>query len=238
MHSDNGTNFVGANNELQELKALFENDKFKKNLTDYCNLKGIEWKFIPPSAPHFGGSWESMVKVTKTLLVDCLGEELLYYEEMHTILTRIEGILNSRPLIPMTEDPNDLCALTPGHFIIGRPLTELAEPDYQDLKINRLTRFQYLCRIKQDFWNKWSQYYLQELQTRHKWHTKVDVKLGQMVVIQEDKVPATQWLLGRIVALHPGSDGVTRVVTVKTVNGEYKRPLAKLCFLPIDDNEQ
>ena len=33
---------------------------------------------------------------------------------------------------------------------------------------------------------------------------------------------------------HPGADGVIRVVTLKTADGELQRPIVKLCLLPID----
>lgn len=234
MHSDNGTNFVGAVRKLKELKELLNDELHRKKIEKFCESKEIEWKFIPPGAPHMGGTWESMVKSVKTLLVHFLGKELLYFEEMSTILVQIEAVLNSRPLTVLTEDPNDLTALTPGHFLIGRPLTELAEPDLTDLNINRLTRFQYLSRLKQEFWQRWSKDYLNQLQMRFKWHYKVDVRLGQVVVIVEDNVPATQWPMGRITKLHPGKDNIVRVVTIQTKNGELKRPLTKVCFLPID----
>lgn len=57
-----------------------------------------------------------------------------------------------------------------------------------------------------------------------------------MVLIKNESTPPIIWPLGRIVETHPGSDGITRVVTVKTGHGVSKRALSKLCILPIDDN--
>jgi hypothetical protein len=90
--------------------------------------------------------------------------------------------------------------------------------------------------LKQDFWRRWSSEYLQQLQNRYKWHEIVPVQIDQLVIIIEDNVPSSQWLLGKIVKLHPGKDNITRVVTVKTKSGELVRAIAKLCFVPLDDN--
>lgn len=40
-------------------------------------------------------------------------------------------------------------------------------------------------------------------------------------------------LLGKIVAVQSGNDGIVCVITVKTANGLFKRPIAKLCLLPL-----
>ena len=60
--SDNGTNFVGANKELIKIFGRLTTDT---NLKSLVSSKGIKWKFSPPCAPHFGGVFETMIKVTK-----------------------------------------------------------------------------------------------------------------------------------------------------------------------------
>lgn len=50
-----------------------------------------------------------------------VGKAHLTYEEMLTVLSEIEATLNSRPIAPLSEDPNDLNYLTPGHFLVGTP---------------------------------------------------------------------------------------------------------------------
>lgn len=76
-----------------------------------------------------------------------LGNSQLYYDEMCTLLAQIEGILNSRPLSPNSNDVNDLKVLTPGHFLIGRELNSILEPSYQHLKENTLSRYQYIHNV-------------------------------------------------------------------------------------------
>ncbi|XP_033298431.1 uncharacterized protein LOC117204797, partial [Bombus bifarius] len=59
IHSDNGTNFRGASSELRELHDLLQSDDHKEKVTAFLADKQIEWRFIPPHSPHFGGLWEA-----------------------------------------------------------------------------------------------------------------------------------------------------------------------------------
>ena len=87
---------------------------------------------IPPRAPHFGGLWEAGIKKCKTLLRKIVGVQTLTFKALSTVLTQVEAALNSRPISPMSSDPNALNVLSPGHFIIGSPLD--AWPDATDSK--------------------------------------------------------------------------------------------------------
>ena len=55
IYSDNGTNFVGANNELKQPYDFFKQEDNQKVIADTCSQQMIEWKFIPERSPHFGG---------------------------------------------------------------------------------------------------------------------------------------------------------------------------------------
>ncbi|XP_076248135.1 uncharacterized protein LOC143187841 [Calliopsis andreniformis] len=122
IFSDNGTNFVGADRELQQhCRAVFSaTDTHNK-----CGAIGIQWRFNPPSAPHFGGMQEAGVKSVKHHLKRTLGEFTPTGEEMQTLLCKIEASLNSRPIAPLTDDPDDYASLTPGHFLTGGPLNAI-----------------------------------------------------------------------------------------------------------------
>ncbi|XP_043492375.1 uncharacterized protein LOC122517844 [Polistes fuscatus] len=139
IYSNNATNFVGAANVLQ--------DRVSRKLSD----EGIRWHFIFPRSPHFGGIWEAAVKSFKHHLIRVIGETLLTYEAMQTYVLEIEAILNSRPLTPLSDDPNDLRTLTPGHFLIGDSLTSLPEHDHRDLPCNRLSHWQQIQQMRQHF---------------------------------------------------------------------------------------
>lgn len=176
--------------------------------------------------------WEAAVKSVKHHLRRVLGDARLTYEEFNTVLCQVEAQVNSRPLSPLTEDSSDLEFLTPGHFLIGKALTAAPDPSLVHIKENRLSRWQYLQRLQQGFWEKWSLEYLSAIQKRFKWkYPQVDMKLGTLVIIKEDNVAPTQWRRGRVINLHTGKDGKTRVVTLRTSTGEITRPIVKLIQL-------
>lgn len=235
MYSDNGRTFVGVKNELLELGKFLQNNN--KTISELSANENIQWHFIPAFSPHMGGLWEAGVRSCKGHLKRVLGNALVTFEEMCTVLTQIEAILNSRPLTPLSSDPNDLSVLTPSHFLIGKSLTAIPGADYQEIAENRLSRFQLLQKLQQHFWTRWKREYISQLQSRVKWKTQqAKVQINDLVVIRNDNAPPLQWELGRIVDLHPGTDNIVRVVSIKTQRGILKRAVANICVLPIDSD--
>lgn len=222
LYSDNATNFVGAFRKLGKVdNALGRLD--------------IEWSFIPPQAPHFGGLWEAGVKSVKTHLKRACADRTFTFEEMQTVLCQVEACLNSRPLCPLTDDLDSLDALTPNHFITGDQFTAVKEGEFSLLRPTLLTRWQQLTKIYQDVCTRYKSEYLSRLLTRPKWNKATEnIKLGQLVLMRKDGVPTTDWPLGRIVGVRPGADGKVRVVTVRTSKGEKVRAISKVCPLPVD----
>ena len=219
--SDCGSNFVGAIRQLQELS---------RTASENLNIK---WHLNSPSSPHLNGLAEAGVKSVKTQLFRVIGEQVLTYEELYTLLTQIEASLNSRPISEMSPDPNDLQPLTPGHFLTLEPLNSCPDPDLSTLKLNTLNRWQLIQRLHADFWKRWKSEYLNTLQQRNKWaDPSTEVSLNALVIIKDETKSPLHWLLGRIIALHPGKDNHVRVVTVRTKDGILKRPIVKLCPLP------
>jgi len=231
IHSDNGTNFQGAANKLKEIYKITTSVEFNRRVSDHLSSKNVQWHFIPPGAPHFGGAWESAVKSMKYHLRRSIGQSVLLFEELSTLLTRIEAILNSRPLVQA--DSDDIPYLTPGHFLIGRPLTALPETDISNEKISTLTRWRLVQQITQHFWTRWSSDYLLSLQPRAKWlKKKPNVCKDDLVLLRDDNLPPACWKLGRIIETHSGADGLVRVVTIKTDSSILKRPITKIYPIP------
>jgi len=231
LWSDNGTNFVGTCKEL---------DTYLKDIAADSVKEGISWHFNPPSAPHFGGLWESAVKNTKHHLTRVLKDALLTSSELHTLLCQIEACLNSRPLTPMSSDPSDLQALTPAHFLTGGSMISMhPEPDLTNEDPNCLRRWRYVQCLLQSFWKRWQTEYLPQLQIRGKWTTNTKaLAVNDVVIVRDENMPPAKWKLARITSIHPGNDGRIRVVTVRMANQtEMRRPVIKLCRLPVYEEE-
>ncbi|XP_018357683.1 PREDICTED: uncharacterized protein LOC108757679 [Trachymyrmex cornetzi] len=165
LYSDNGINFVGAEHELRQ---VFETNEFKNSVQEYAASEQIKWHFIPARSPHFGGLWESAVRLLKLHLKRTIGDACLTVTELMTILIQVEAMINSRPLTPLSDDSNDLNALTPGHFLIGECLQSHPEVNLEEIPVNRLSRWQHVQQLKQRFWIRWQKEYLSTCQQRTK----------------------------------------------------------------------
>lgn len=183
IFSDCGTNFIGADKQLQLLINSPDGQRALTQARPTC-----QWHFNPPSAPHFGGLWEAAVRSTKRLLIRTMGTHTFTYEEFTTLLTRIEAVLNSRPLTPMSTDPTDLDYLSPGHFLIGQPLLAIPPRVAFESRVNLVQRWKLLDQCHQAFWRRWSTEYLTSLQGRSKWTAETpNVRINDMVVIIDNQ---------------------------------------------------
>lgn len=230
MYSDNGTYFVRAAHDINsDIKSVIKNH-VKEALHTH---QTIDWHFIPPAAPHFGGLWEAGIKSTKYHLKRIIGDGTLTFEEMTTTLCQIEACLNSRPLCPITNDPEDFEVITPGHFLIGRPLLARPQPSTLEIPTNRLNYWQQIYKATERFWHQWQTEYLNRLQQRPKWLNQTEnICVNELVLLKEDNLPPTQWRLARVIEIFPGADNIVRVVTLKTSSTTLKRPITKICRLP------
>ncbi|XP_039311165.1 uncharacterized protein LOC120359022 [Solenopsis invicta] len=182
----------------------------KTYISSFMRDNEVEWRFIPPHAPHVEGLWEAAVKSAKFHINRMLGNANLTYKEMQTVLCEIEAVLNSRPLTPLSKDPNNLHCITPGHFLIGAALNSFPVADLTEENPSQLLRWQ------------------------RKWRTSKgqQLKVGQLAIVQQPGLGPLQWLLGWVQQLHSGPDGIARTATLRTAKGQITRPLTILAILP------
>lgn len=195
---------------------------------------------MTPAAPHQGGIYEAAVKSMKFHLKRIVGARIMEQEQFRTLLCKIEAVLNSRPLTALTEDPQDMQALTPAHFLImeefvaPQPFEYTTEKDLQGRKL-----WQARQEMLEHFWKRWEAEYLTTLQERKKWRReKENVKVGQLVLLKDENLPPASWKMARIKELLPGKDGLVRNVVIETSKTILKRPVQKICILPVDCAEK
>ncbi|UYV60413.1 hypothetical protein LAZ67_1001082 [Cordylochernes scorpioides] len=229
MYSDQGTNFVGAAKQLR-IGFYLARDQMSE-IAEILANDGTEWKFNPPGAPHFGGLWEAGIKCFRYHFRRIIGDTLLTYEEFLTLIVQIEACLNSRPLGPISGDPNDLAVLTPAHFLLTSSSYCVPEEDLLNVGVQLLPRWKMVQKMVQHLWRQWSTDYIHNLQQRHKWRMpRPNVATGSLVLVREEHVPPAKWMMGRVVEIHPGKDGLVRVVSIRTKAGVLKRPLSIRTF--------
>jgi DNA-binding transcriptional MerR regulator len=232
--SDNGTNFVGANRKLQEAWT-----KISSCAKNKLAFQEVTWEFIPVQSPWFGGIWESAVKSIKFLMKRMANLDRLTLGEFNTLLCKIEGILNSRPLYPNTNDVDDLPALTP--FQLCQLRSQKNNPaDVANLdKTLGNKRMMQIRRITVEFWERFQFEYLNQMQKMNKWVKKGEnLKINDVVLLKDvSKIPKL-WKMAKVTEVFPDKQGVVRQVTVITQDKEKTNQSAAKCVLLIKEEQQ
>ena len=232
IHSDFGTNFVGAEKLLE---AAVETAKRERG--EELDLP-IKWKRVVPRASHRAGLWERLIKSTKKILVVLLGKADVTLDVFRTVLAQAEYIMNHRPITHVASEAGETDPLTPAHFIharvgikLTRPCDPLGPVSAEDM---RLVHNRSLALIHA-FWKRWIDEYISQLRNRQKWlNAKENVKIDQLVMLTDETKARKDWRLARIVAVD-GKDGLIRTVTVRTDNGRtYDRDVTKIVALEVD----
>ncbi|XP_048484474.1 uncharacterized protein LOC125490156 isoform X2 [Plutella xylostella] len=237
IYCDNAATFKGASNQLNDLYSNHSKKEHQDTVHRFASDLGIEFNFIPAYSPVFGGLWEAGIKSAKFHMKRVIGNQVLTYEELNSVIIQIEGVLNSRPLIALpATDTTDMAYLTPSHFLTGAAMTSIPEPDVKDIPINRLSFWKQCTKMIQCFWKAWHKQYLVQLQNRPKWRSdRPNLEVGTLVIVREDNLPPLQWKMARIVEVYPGTDGKVRALTVINSKGTKMRTsVHKVCVLPIE----
>ena len=150
-------------------------------------------------------------------------------EILNTTMCLVEGSLNARPLTPVSDDRYSLEALTPNHFLLGQhsltfPTLRSSE-NYSHSK--RYARAQSYANA---IWQRWLKEYVPTLNKRVKWHAPPEnsLKTGDLLWLVETTSPRGHYPLARIMSLNYDKDNTARSANLRTVSGNYTRPLVKL----------
>ena len=189
----------------------------------------------PPSAPHFGGVWERLVKSCKVALEIELKNRCLPDDAFRTVIADVEALLNGRPLTHVSVDANDLEPITPNHLIYGRAIAYQPLDSVKNVGLSSRHRVKDVQAVIQTIWTRWLQEYLPNLIERKKWQLeRANLQVDDLVLVIKDDTPRGNWPVGRVTEVYHGSDGIVRSASVKIGSSVLKRPVAKLCVLEVE----
>ncbi|KAL1448249.1 hypothetical protein WDU94_001887 [Cyamophila willieti] len=198
-YSDQGTNLAGFESACQKL------DWHK--IAQYSSARKIEWKLNPPSAPWWGGWWERMVGILKSLLRSVLGRSSVNYEELLTLISECEAIVNERPLTYVPDGDHELAAITPAMFL--HDLEEVGFPEYDFIGPTDFSgRLKYRNDLKQQLRKRFRSEYLGQLKLFSGKKKEHELKKGSIVLIGDDNIKRLDWPMGRVVELVKGKQQV------------------------------
>ncbi|GFY51399.1 DUF5641 domain-containing protein [Trichonephila inaurata madagascariensis] len=175
-------------------------------------------------------------RVAPTIKVcQCLGNAVLAYEELLTVLCDCESIVNSRPFTYVSEDLDDLIPLTPEMFMMSN-----SSLDVTDLVLSDFAKFQkrvkFRARLLKDLRGRFRKGYLGLLvQKAHK--TTRALKVGEIVLIENLNKKRLYWPLGKVIELIPGRDGKVRTLKLRYSNSEITHPIQRVFPLEIQSAE-
>jgi hypothetical protein len=236
--SDNQTSFKSASKELKDFYLYF-NDNYRK-IEDGFNKdeEPVEWIFIPPRAPHFGGAWEIMVKAMKRALSVVSKEQPMTEDDFRTFLSKAMDMINMRPLLKHYSQETEHI-LTPNDFLLGRCQIGIV-PATTNLPLTKLgVRWRQLEALTNSLWHRFLTEILPELSPRQKWkHEFNNLEVGTLVLIIDPNLPRNVWKIGIVEAIELSRDGFARSATIRANNTLYNRPITKLIPLLIETNEE
>ena len=239
FYSDNSETFKASSKEMKRYMEIMNGKAFRDFLIEYK----IEWKFIVEYAAWWGGFYERMMRTIRVPLKKILGRSIYSSDEIYTILTEVEAMVNSRPLTQINDEISELGYLSPASFLIGRPLMNMpvipvksSEKSLRKKELNKLMVMQ--NQTLNQLWKTFKEEYIRNLGTVPKVVTKEDcVKDGELVLVTEPRIPRCKWRLGVIQKSKAGPDNKVRTVWIKTASGVIARPIQHISRLELDSVE-
>ena len=239
--SDRGSQLRSADKTLREIIAGID----VKAITEFGASKSFDWVFTTPDAPWQNGCAESLIKSVKKALTIVVGDQVLSFSEMQTVLFESGDLVNGRPIGRHPTATDDGTYLSPNDLLLGRSSKEIPNMMFNNSK-NIHIRHRFTQKIVNCFWKKWNESFFPSLVIQQKWHTAHrNVKVGDVVIVQDSNQIRGKWRLGRVTCAEPSlRDGFVRNIEVQYKNLDAKtfttieRPVQKVIVLvPVDCEE-
>ena len=232
IHSDKGTQLVGASNELKQSIVNLNWEKIQV----YGHKRGTTWNFTPADAPWYNGATEALVKTVKRALTTAVGEQVLSFSELQTCMFEAAQLVNQRPIGVHPCDPNEGSYLCPNDLILGRSSPEVPHGPFKE-RTSDHHRFDFIQQITAAFWRRWNREIFPSLVVQPKWHTeKRDLQVGDVVMMQDSNTVRGEWKMAVVCEAIRSSDNRVRrgIIEYKSENGtriRVERPVQRLIVL-------
>ena len=214
LYSDNGSQLVGAS---KELKGAIEGLS-RERLKSYCIQKEMEWEFTPANAPWMNGITESLVKSVKRTLNAIVGEHVMEFSVLQTIMLQVTELINSRPIGRHPTNPEDGVYLSPNDLLLGRSSNRAPQGPFSEGTGSK-RRYEFIQPLTSGFWKKWVRDFSPVLLVRQKWHVqKRNIRVGDIVIIKDSNILRGRWKQGMVATVYPSEGGTVRKVTVAYKN--------------------
>ncbi|XP_067950597.1 uncharacterized protein [Watersipora subatra] len=209
LHTDKGTNFIGAANELS--KALTGGSNLK--LLKYAQSNHFDFVTNTPHSSHMGGVWEGHIRsVLNSILVNY--HNRLDMSTLRTFLYEVMAVVNCRPLTAHNDGHRTAAALSPNQLLTMESKVVLPPPEvFENADTYSRKRWRIVQGLANVFWARWHKEYLQTLKMRQKW-TKANpnIEVNDIVILKYENKHRNHWSLARVVSTIPGRDGFVRKV--------------------------
>ena len=249
LYSDNGPQLVAADKELKDITKNWNWDE----LLEFGVTEGLQWEFSPANAPWYNGTSEALIRSVKRGLNIAIGDNIMTFSELQTACFEVGNLINERPIGKHPTDTGDGVYLSPNDLLLGRSTSRVPSGPFRKTT-NPRHRFEFVQNIVKSFWRKWTRDYFPSLLIESKWHTAHrDVKVGDVVLIQDSNLVRGNWKLGKVITAKPSKDGRVRRVEIvykNTKPGEHvktyrgggyvtvERPVQRIIVIvPVDENE-
>ena len=221
LYSDNRPQLVAANQELQKMTRNWN----WKDLREFRLTEGFQWDFATADAPWQNGISESLIKAIKKAIRIAIGQSIMTFSELQTVCFEAANLVNKRPIGRHPTSPDEGSYLCPNDIILGRSTSRVPSRPFHE-SVNPRHRFEFVQNIVKAFWNKWTRDFFPSLLIQQKWHTSQrNVRVSDIVLIQDSNQIRGNWKLGRAVKACEGKDGKVRKVEIQYKNPKPNEPV-------------
>lgn len=229
IYSDNASQFKLAKETVDKAWIDVQSDV---EVQSYVANKNIEWNFITTNAPWMGGFYESLVGLVKRALRKTLGKGKVTYEQLLTVISEITAVINTRPLVYLSDDIDEQHVLSPQCFLRNNLVVKPGTPEWKvetdpNFTLENSSADNLLQTWKDSqlqlnhFWKLWSEDYLLSLRERHRnpylksprVTSTETISVGDVVLLHES-LPRGSWKLAVVQRCIESKDGQIRFAEV------------------------